>query len=875
MRLQITRTGILGAALAIFYAVLLTGCGAGDEGASNESVTTEVSGSVGDGPVTGATVEIYNIRGELVSTETSDYAASYKTRLKLQPVDYPLLLEVSDGVDLVTGEAPDFEMVSVILDKSGLTANINPFSTLIVKMAESMAGGLNTENVDYAKTIVMDKYSFGLDQAVINDPVTNRISSKNIANIVKSSEVLGEMIRRTRDAISATGAAITGDDVVNAIAADMADGLLDGTGASGSDATIAAVANVVSGQVLVEAMTNELKVNGVNATLVIDHAISITHPSTRDSQMSGSVLITSGLGKQTKLSVDAARVIDSSSDLVDLVADIDRISPNSTAKEASSVLSDNASQKLDNAITQTSTAATQEVIAINMVASNTLPLVPETITPPVIEESPPPVVEETTPPVVEETTPPVVEETTPPVVEETTPPVVEETTPPVVEETTPPVVEETTPPVVEETTPPVVEEKELARVTDNLVAFYPFVERAGNVVRDLSGSATPMDLAMTGSVSWYGAGNGVVMNGGRIGTTGPATELINALRASNSSTFEAWVEPGDLTQLGPARIISVGEGWNAQNFMLGQAADNVEARLLHTGKESMLTPRIRTDNGVLDGSLVHLAHVYDGAVERMYINGVQYGQTAAVSGGYSNWNMLHQFSIGNEASLDRPYNGVIRMVAVYDRPLSEVEIQQNYSAGPAPDNVSGMEGANYVPVISGEPATSVTTIESYDFQPVASDADGDKLEFSISGMPAWASFDTATGRLNGTPGIDDVGTYSNIVISVTDGADEIALAPFSIQVNEYVQLGSLSLSWSAPTMRSDGTPLSQEEINGYRIYYGEYEGEYTESVKITNGKARSATLDDIPVGNYYVAMTTYDIDGRESGHSMSVFKAVQ
>jgi hypothetical protein len=32
------------------------------------------------------------------------------------------------------------------------------------------------------------------------------------------------------------------------------------------------------------------------------------------------------------------------------------------------------------------------------------------------------------------------------------------------------------------------------RVADNLVAFYPFVTRTGNVVRDLSGSASPMDL---------------------------------------------------------------------------------------------------------------------------------------------------------------------------------------------------------------------------------------------------------------------------------------------------------------------------------------------------------------------------------------------
>ena len=81
----------------------------------------------------------------------------------------------------------------------------------------------------------------------------------------------------------------------------------------------------------------------------------------------------------------------------------------------------------------------------------------------------------------------------------------------------------------------------------------------------------------------------------------------------------------------------------------------------------------------------------------------------------------------------------------------------------------GVEGANYAPLISGTPAGSVLTDESYNFQPAASDADGDTLAFSITGKPAWATFDTTTGRLSGTPAVIDVGTYGNIVISVTDG----------------------------------------------------------------------------------------------------------
>ncbi|MGB5440741.1 MAG: LamG-like jellyroll fold domain-containing protein, partial [Gammaproteobacteria bacterium] len=368
------------------------------------------------------------------------------------------------------------------------------------------------------------------------------------------------------------------------------------------------------------------------------------------------------------------------------------------------------------------------------------------------------------------------------------------------------------------------------RVTANLVSFYPFAERTGNVVHDLSGSASPMDLTISGSVNWYGAGNGMVMNGGRVGTEGPATDLINALRASNTSTFEIWVEPANITQAGPARMISVGGDTTNQNFMLGQIGDDVEARLLHTGKQSQNDPGLATNNGVLDASLVHLVHTYDGSEERLYINGVQQSQTIAAAGGYGNWDMSQLFSIGNEATSNQPYNGIIRLVAVYDRPLDTAEIQQNFASGPAATgDAGGVEGANSVPLISGTPAGSVVTDESDDFQPVASDADGDALAFSITGKPAWATFDTTTGRLSGTPAFSDAGTYSNIVILVTDGVDTISLGAFSIQVSEGIQLGSFSLSWTAPTTRSDGTPLSLADINGYRIHYGTSPSDYTDT----------------------------------------------
>jgi Putative Ig domain len=94
------------------------------------------------------------------------------------------------------------------------------------------------------------------------------------------------------------------------------------------------------------------------------------------------------------------------------------------------------------------------------------------------------------------------------------------------------------------------------------------------------------------------------------------------------------------------------------------------------------------------------------------------------------------------------------------------------------------------PVISGSPATSATVGKSYVFQPSASDPNGDRLTFSIQNKPSWAAFSTTTGALTGTP--TQAGTYSNIVISVTDGTLNAALAGFAIQVSTAASVASTS-----------------------------------------------------------------------------------
>ena len=77
----------------------------------------------------------------------------------------------------------------------------------------------------------------------------------------------------------------------------------------------------------------------------------------------------------------------------------------------------------------------------------------------------------------------------------------------------------------------------------------------------------------------------------------------------------------------------------------------------------------------------------------------------------------------------------------------------------------------------------------------------------------------------------------------------------------------VTLAWTAPVARADGSPLSLAQIGGYRVYYGTTEGDYPNRVEVNDGSAVEVILNDLPSGSYYFVVTTYDVTGRESEFS--------
>jgi len=175
------------------------------------------------------------------------------------------------------------------------------------------------------------------------------------------------------------------------------------------------------------------------------------------------------------------------------------------------------------------------------------------------------------------------------------------------------------------------------------------------------------------------------------------------------------------------------------------------------------------------------------------------------------------------------------------------------------------------PTISGTPAKSVIAGQAYNFNPTTTTPAGTTLSFSIANKPAWTTFSASAGTLAGTPTAANVGTYSNIRISASDGIAKVSLPAFAVTVTE-VGTKAATLSWSAPTVNTDGSALSN--LAGYRIYYGRSKTELTESITVKSVGITTYVISNLSSGTYYFAIRAYTTAGAESKLSDVVSRTV-
>ncbi len=231
------------------------------------------------------------------------------------------------------------------------------------------------------------------------------------------------------------------------------------------------------------------------------------------------------------------------------------------------------------------------------------------------------------------------------------------------------------------------------RYEANVIALYEFktgqtcgtsITGACSIAYDTSGVDPAMDLTLSGNVQWFG-GWGLNFAGGKAqASTGSSAKLKNLILQTGEYSIEAWVVPGNVVQE-DMRIVSYSASLTNRNFNLGQTMYNYDFFNRTDLTSANGDPALSTPDAdeVLQATLQHVVATFHPVTGRkIYVNGVLVAsQDPAPGGTITNWDNSYAFVLGNEVSGNRMWNGVIRLVAIHNRELTQAQIVQNYEAG--------------------------------------------------------------------------------------------------------------------------------------------------------------------------------------------------
>ena len=167
------------------------------------------------------------------------------------------------------------------------------------------------------------------------------------------------------------------------------------------------------------------------------------------------------------------------------------------------------------------------------------------------------------------------------------------------------------------------------------------------------------------------------LGGGAVVAEETDEALLEACKASGELTLEATITPGNVTQGGPARIVTFSEGSGARNFTLGQEGATVLLRLRtpNTGEQGS---NPQTDLFEVEaGRTYHVVVSYRPGSLSCYVDGKRVLETDRVSGDFSNWEPMHLL-FGDEWDGGRDWSGKLEGVAIYSRAVSEAEARHKH-----------------------------------------------------------------------------------------------------------------------------------------------------------------------------------------------------
>ena len=222
------------------------------------------------------------------------------------------------------------------------------------------------------------------------------------------------------------------------------------------------------------------------------------------------------------------------------------------------------------------------------------------------------------------------------------------------------------------------------RVTDGLLALYEYGDGSGATISDTSGATPALDLTIqdTNNAVWL-PGGGLLLSQTYLSSGVPAFDLLTSCSTSGQFSIEFWLQPNSLLQ---------GDPISGSRSVIFTLSDSAFARNLTIEQQGQLyVTRVRTTSTGVSGiagvqgfaslGLTHLVITFDAAgTMHLYLNGAP-AATQAVGGALSNWDSDYHLTVANEATGEADWSGLLALTAVYNRALSQAEVDQNFAAG--------------------------------------------------------------------------------------------------------------------------------------------------------------------------------------------------
>jgi hypothetical protein len=314
-----------------------------------------------------------------------------------------------------------------------------------------------------------------------------------------------------------------------------------------------------------------------------------------------------------------------------------------------------------------------------------------------------------------------------------------------------------------------------------LVAAYSFNEGSGTGVTDVSGNG---NNGTTGNATWTTSGkygNALTFNGTSARVT---VNDAASLRLTGGMTLEAWVYP---TTVNTATRDVIYKGDDNYYLEGSSFAGHKAPAMGGTLGSPLYGPGALSAN-----TWAHLAATYDGATMRLYVNGAQVASRAQTGAIATSANPLQ---IGGDSIYGQYFAGRIDEVRIYNRALSQTEIQADMSSAigtpttPTPSPTPTSTATATATPTATATATPTATATGLSIYPrVAALTFTQTQQFTASGGSVTWSVDGVVGGSSASGTITSAGLYSppaSVGTHTITVSDQITSASATVYITDY------------------------------------------------------------------------------------------